>query len=296
MKAKPVSPEQKIAVSVSTVTVFINLALSAGKLAAGILAHSGAMVSDALHSASDVVTTFVVMAGISLSGRRSDKEHPYGHERMECVVSVLLSVLLAATGVGIGVAGFRKLIGKDGPIPVPGLLALAAAVLSVLVKEWMYWYTRSAARKIKSGALMADAWHHRSDALSSIGAFAGILGARLGFPVLDPAAGIVICILIEKAALSIFKDSIDKMIDKSGPDELTQQLQGVILMQEGVQGIDDLKTRMFSTKYYADVEIAVDGTLPLTEAHKIAEAVHDAIETACPEVKHCMVHVNPADN
>lgn len=286
--------EKGIAMKVSTITIIINLLLTALKLAAGIIAHSGAMISDAVHSASDVLSTFAVMIGVSLSSRKADDGHPYGHERLECVVSIILAVLLAFTGLGIGYTGLQKIMGNAGPIQIPGKLALAAAVISILIKEWMFWYTRNAARQIQSGALMADAWHHRSDALSSVGAFIGIFGAIFGCPILDPAASVVICLFIEKVAFDIFKDAIDKMIDKSGPRELVEKMQTLIEEQKGVEAVDDIKTRMFAAKFYADVEISVDGTMTLTDAHQIAEQVHDMIETEFSEVKHCMVHVNPA--
>lgn len=140
---------------------------------------------------------------------------------------------------------------------------------------------------------MADAWHHRSDALSSIGAFVGIWGARLGYPVLEPIASVVICIFIGKVAFDIFRDAIEKMVDKSAPRELTDKMCAMILKQDGVERIDDIKSRMFAAKYYVDVEIAVDGELRLLEAHEIAENVHNTIEQEFSEVKHCMVHVNP---
>ena len=157
----------------------------------------------------------------------------------------------------------------------------------------MYWFTRAAAKKINSGALMADAWHHRSDALSSIGAFVGILGARLGYPILDPIASIIICIFIEKAAIDIFKDSLDKMVDKACPEDVVDGMREIILAQDGVEGVDDIKTRLFGAKVYVDVEISVDGEKTLSEAHEIAQKVHDIIEAQVPNVKHCMVHENP---
>ena len=186
--------EHKVAMKVSGVSIAVNLLLSLFKLLAGILAHSGAMISDAIHSASDVGSTFVVIVGVNLSSKKSDKEHQYGHERMECVSSIILSGLLLATGIGIGMNGIENIIKSTSgaSIAIPGTLALIAAVVSIVVKEWMFWYTRSAAKKINSGALMADAWHHRSDAMSSVGAFIGILGARLGFPILDPLASVEI--------------------------------------------------------------------------------------------------------
>ena len=174
-----------------------------------------------------------------------------------------------------------------------GAIALAAAILSILIKEWMYWYTRKAAKKINSGALMADAWHHRSDALSSIGAFVGILGARMGYPILDPLASVVICLFIGKAASDIFRDAIDKMVDKSCDPETLGKMRSIILEQPGVQNIDLLQTRLFGPKIYVDIEIAADGNLTLREGHEIAQRVHDAMEKEFPLVKHCMVHVNP---
>ena len=159
----------------------------------------------------------------------------------------------------------------------------------------MFQYTRHFARKIDSGALMADAWHHRSDALSSVGALVGIAGARLGFPLADPLASLVICIFIEKAAVEIFKDAIDKMVDKSCDEETEQTLRKFILQQDGVQGIDLLQTRLFGSKIYVDAEISVDGQKSLQEAHTIAETVHRSIEQTFPKVKHIMVHVNPVE-
>lgn len=286
---------EKTAMRVSVVTIAANLLLSLLKLLAGVIAHSGAMISDAVHSASDVFSTFIVMIGIRLSGRDSDQEHQYGHDRLECVASILLSLVLALTGIGIGAAGIEKIIGRDQEaLEIPGMLALAAAIVSIAVKEWMYWYTRAAARKINSGALMADAWHHRSDSLSSVGALIGIIGARLGFPILDPVASVAICLFILKAAFDIFKDAMDKMVDKSCDEQTVTRIRQIILEQEGVEGVDLIRTRLFGAKMYVDVEIQADGEKTLNETHAIAERVHDAIETEFAQVKHCMVHVNPA--
>lgn len=288
--------EKDIAMRVSTVTVAVNLVLSLLKLIAGLVAHSEAMVSDSIHSASDVFSTFVVMIGVTLSEKKLDDDHPYGHERLECVASIVLAVILALTGLGIGLTGIQRVAeGNWESLQPPGMLALIAAVVSVVVKEWMYWYTIAASKKINSGALMADAWHHRSDSLSSLGAFAGILGARMGFPILDSIAGVVICIFIEKAALDIFKDAVDKMVDKSCPDNIINEMKAVISSLPGVERIDDIKTRLFGSKIYVDVEISVDGNITLTNAHEIAESVHGTIEHHFTSVKHCMVHVNPVN-
>ena len=288
---------EKVAMKVSFVSIVTNVILSVFKLFAGFFAHSGAMVSDAIHSASDVFSTFVVIIGIKISSKESDKEHPYGHERMECVAAIVLATILAITGLGIGSSAAEKLIaGHYETLVVPGMLALIAAILSIVVKEAMFWYTRINAKRIDSGALMADAWHHRSDALSSVGALIGIGGAQLGFPVMDSIASLVICIFILKAAYDIFKDAVDKMVDKACDEETEEQLKSCALAQDGVLGIDLLHTRTFGNKIYVDIEISADGNMSLFEAHNIAEQVHNSIEQSFPKVKHIMVHVNPSEN
>lgn len=285
---------EKTAMQVSTVSIAANFVLTVFKLAAGILAHSGAMISDAIHSASDVFSTVVVMIGIRISRKASDKDHPYGHERLECVAAIVLATILAFTGLGIGYTALGKIVGGgyEG-LTVPGRLALVAAVVSILVKEGMYQYTKICAKRIDSSALMADAWHHRSDALSSVGALIGIGGARLGFPLLDPIASVVICVFIEKAAYDIFMDAVDKMVDKACDEETERELAQCAMEQEGVLGVDLLHTRVFGNKIYVDIEIRADGDETLRKAHAIAERVHDSIEKNFPRVKHIMVHVNP---
>nr|WP_325195141.1 cation diffusion facilitator family transporter [uncultured Oscillibacter sp.] len=285
---------EKVAVGVSTVTIVINLTLAGFKFLAGFLARSGAMISDAVHSASDVLATLIVILGVKLAGRDADRSHPYGHERLECVAALILAVILGATGLGIGWSGIRKITG-GGELAVPGLLALIAAVVSIVVKEAMFWYTWLAAKKINSSALKAEAWHHRSDALSSVGSFAGILGARLGFPALDPVASVVICLFILKAAWDILSDALGKMTDHACPPAMEQEMAEAILAQPGVLGLDTLNTRLFGDRVYVDVEIQADGDLPLKVTHATAQAVHDTLERQFPQVKHCMVHVNPAE-
>ena len=287
--------DKKTAMNVSVISIAVNLGLSIYKLLAGIFAHSGAMVSDAVHSASDVLSTFIVMIGFHMSGKSPDKEHPYGHERMECVASIILAVILLITGLGIGISGIEIIADSENrQIEIPGIPALTAAIISILVKEIMYWYTIIPAKRINSGALKADAWHHRSDALSSVGALVGIGGARLGYPILEPIASVIICLFIIKAAVEIFRDAVSKMIDKSCDDETVNAMTQSIIAKEGVVSLVKLQTRMFGSRIYVDAVISVDGTIPLIQAHRIAESVHDSIEQEFPTVKHCMVHVDPA--
>lgn len=285
---------KQVAIRVSVHAILANFGLFVFKLLAGIFGHSAAMISDAIHSLSDVISTIVVIIGVKLAYKEADKDHPYGHERFECVAAILLSLILCVIGVGIGYQGFRTILsGHYTTIIIPGTLALIAAIVSILVKEGMYWYTRAAAKKIHSSALMADAWHHRSDSLSSIGSFVGILGARIGFPVLDSVACLLISVFVVKAAYDIFIDAIGKMTDRACDDDTIDQIRSIILAQNGVKGIDLINTRLFADKIYIDVEISADANTPLHESHEIAHAVHDAIEGSFSRVKHCMVHVNP---
>lgn len=286
---------QKVADRVSSVSIAGNLALSGLKLAAGIAAHSRAMISDAVHSASDVFSTVVVIIGIRLASKEADKEHPYGHERLECVAAIVLAMILFMTGLGIGWGALNNILtGQYAQSRAPGILALAAAVVSIVCKEAMFWYTKVNAVRIDSSALLADAWHHRSDALSSVGALIGIAGARLGFPVMDSAASLVIFFFILKAAYDIFKDAVDKLVDHSCDEETERRIFERVMKNKEVRRIDSLHTRVFGNKIYVDIEIAVDGSYPLNKSHQIAEEVHEDIEIHFPKVKHIMVHVNSA--
>lgn len=285
---------QKVASRVSFVTIIENTLLSVLKLVAGVVAKSNAMISDAIHSASDVFSTIVVIIGIKLASKESDKEHPYGHERLECVAAIVLAMVLFITGLGIGWEALKNILQGDyGNLEVPGALAMAAAIVSIVAKEAMFWYTRHYAKKIDSSALMADAWHHRSDAFSSVGAFIGIGGAMMGFPIMDSIASLVIFVFIVKAAYDIFKDAVDKMVDHSCDEATEKAIYDCIMKNENVIDIDVLQTRVFGNKIYVDIEIAIDGSYTLQEAHDIAEEIHDDIERNFPKVKHIMVHVNP---
>lgn len=288
------SLNQALALSTVKKGIALNVFLAASKFAAGILGHSAALVSDAVDSASDIFSNLIVMAGIKISHKASDMEHQYGHERMECVASIIMSALLALAGAGIGFAGIQKILhfSAEGELAAPDGITLAVAALAIISKEGMYWYTRSVA-KINSGALLADALHHRNDALTSVGSLIGISGAMLGYPIFDPLAAIAICLMIIKGAYDVFTDAIDRMVDRSCDEETVEKMQELIAAQKGVDHVDKLQTRIFGSRVYVDVEISADDHLTLVEAHAIAENIHEQIEKQFPEVKHCMVHINP---
>ena len=287
--------EKKIVKKLSRAGILGNVLLAAFKLFAGIIGRSGAMVSDAVHSLSDVFATLIAYIGVILSQQQEDKEHPYGHERLECVASLALGLILGGTGIGIGYNGIRKLFFEREELLIPTMLPLIAAVVSVIVKEGMFWYTMYYAKKLDSAAFKADAWHHRSDAISSVGSFIGIGMAKLGFPVMDPVASLIICLLILKVAYDISKDAITKMLDTSCDNDLEQNMRSFIESRPGVEHIDLLHTRQFGNKIYMDLEIAVKRDISLIDAHTIAENVHSSVEQNFPNVKHVMIHVNPEE-
>ena len=286
----------KEGMKVSVISIIGNVFLSIFKFIAGIIGKSNAMISDSIHSLSDVLSTIVVMIGLKLASKKEDVSHPYGHERIECVASFILAIFLFITGLGIGWMGIKTIFFENySEIKTPTLIALIAAIISIIIKEAMYWYTRSVAKKIKSDALMADAWHHRSDALSSIGSLIGIGGAMMGFKLLDSIASIIICLCIIKVSYDIFMDSVDKMVDKACNSDFINKICDLVLSTNGVLNIDLIKTRLFGNKIYIDLEIAANQDLTLKEAHEIAQKVHDKIENNYEDVKHCMVHVNPKE-
>ena len=285
---------EQIALKTARNSIIVNILLAAFKLVAGLLAMSTAMISDAIHSIADLFSTVVAIIGVKLGNRKADKTHPYGHERFECVAALILAILIFVTGLGIGWIGLQQIItGNYNELTAFGVLALTAAIISIIVKEALYWYVRKTAIKIDSSALMADAWHSRLDGFTSIGSFFGIMGALLGFPIFDALVAIIICLFIFKIALNIFKDAISKMTDKACDEETEKQIRNLINNHQSVIDIKELKTRLFGNRIYVDVEILLKESLTLKEAHKIAKEVHDKLENEIPKVKHCMVHISP---
>lgn len=279
----------------SFVSVAGNTVLSAFKFFAGVTGNSGAMISDSIHSFSDVITTVIAWIGVKASKKEADSAHPYGHERVECIASLLLGIILLATGLGVGKVGVEHIVsGSYETLAVPSMIALVAAAISIVSKEAMYWYTRYYAKLIHSSAFLADAWHHRSDAFSSIGSLIGIGGAMLGFPVMDSVASVVICLFIVKASYDILKDGVVKLLDTSCGETYDRKMEEYIAGQDGVVCVDSLRSRMFGNKVYIDLEIQVDGEKSLRDAHKVAQRIHDEVERAFPDVKHIMIHLNPA--
>lgn len=285
------------AIKVSGVSIWGNIVLSVFKLIAGIVAHSGAMISDAVHSASDVFSSIIVIIGVKASAKESDEDHPYGHERMESVAAIVLSMILFITGLFIGHTAIENLTkGEVSSLTPPGLLAVIAAIVSIITKEMMYWYTRYYAKCINSSALMADAWHHRSDALSSIGSLIGVMGARYGLWWADMAASLIICLFILKAAYDIFIEAIQKMVDHACSTDIQEEIVKCAAGQQGVIAVSGIQTREFGNRIYVDLVVFADGNITLKDADAISKRVHDSIEEIFPSIKHIVVVVKPVHN
>lgn len=288
--------EAQKAIRVSLKGMGINLALFFIKGILGLWIHSASLLSDAVHSLTDIFSTLIVFVGIGISSRPPDRGHPYGHEKIECIFALLLGMMLFAIGGGIGWEGIVRL-NRPVVLEAPLILtmgAVSAAVLSIAAKEWMYRITIRCAREIGSASMAADAWHHRSDAFSSVGSLIGILGLWLGYPVIDAAACLVISVFIFKAALDICIDACRKMIDAAAPLEVEQRVQQIVRRNQEVLKVDSILTRQFGSRIYVDMEITLDRSASFEHAHQIAHEIHDQIEGELRSVKHCMIHFNPS--
>lgn len=284
---------------VGIVTIIWNVLLSIFKVVAGILSHASSLISDGIHSVSDVFTTIIVLIGAKLSSKSPDKEHPFGHERMESIASILLAMLLGATSFILGYSGVKSIIEySKGIMPSSNgfiYLALGSSLSSIIVKFIMYVYTIRVAKRINSTSLKADAYHHLSDSLSSFGSVLGIVGLMLGgcWSILDPIASIVIALFILKVAYDVAKSAINEVVDHAAPEEFENSIKEIVNNTDGVVSINSLKTRQFGNKYYVEIEIAVEGSISVKEGHSIAKKVHDQIEDKYEDIKHCMIHVDP---
>ncbi len=277
--------------SVSWRGMAANLALVAFKLVAGIIGKSSAMVADAAHSASDMLATFGVIISFRISKRPADEDHPYGHGKAEPVAAKLVGAILIVAGSGIAVEAARRVIARD--FVRPGLIALIAAVASIVIKETMYQVAAATASRIRSSALMAEAFHHRSDALSSVGTFAGILGGRLGLPILDPIAGFVVAVMIIWMGLRIIRASSDELMDAQTDPATISLVRTAAAGVEGVCDVHSVVARKYGGDSYVDLRIGVDPSISVVMGHEIAMQVESAVRSGCPSVRGVLVHVDP---
>ncbi|MCR4426323.1 MAG: cation diffusion facilitator family transporter [Firmicutes bacterium] len=276
---------------VSVATMVGNIALALAKLLAGIVGRSRAMVADAVHSASDILATAGVLASLRVSKRPADSGHPYGHGKAESVAAKLVGITLIGVGLSIALSAYRTI--RTGGYGEPGVIALWAAVISIVLKEVMYQVTVATGKRIRSTAVVAEAWHHRSDALSSVGSFLGILGARLGYPVLDPVAGLVVGAFIAWMGVRIFAASVDELMDAQVDPQTIEAATRAAMSVPGVEDIHFMSTRRYGGYLYVDLRLGVAPTLSVVEGHDISVRVERAIAEACRHVTGVMVHIDP---
>lgn len=278
----------------------INLALIVFKFLAGIFGHSAAMIADAIHSVSDFVTDIVVLAFVRVSHRPKDKSHDYGHGKFETLATTLIGVALFAVAVGIFVDGAKKIVfwANGGTLTQPGILALVAALVSIVMKEAIFQYTKRKADQLDSQAMRANAWHHRSDALSSIGTAIGIGGAILlgeRWAVLDPIASIVVGALIVKVAFDLLKNGMGELMEQSLPDEVENEILTIVKNVPGVFEPHDLCTRRIGNHYAIEMHILMDKDIALKEAHDRASEMERLLKERYGEETHISIHVEPRE-
>ena len=283
---------------VTIVGSFVNFLLLIFKFVSGIVGHSAAMIADAVHSLSDFVTDILVLVFVKISSKPADKDHRYGHGKFETLATAIIGAVLLAVGIGIFYQGVTSIyaVYNGQVLPSPGYIALIAAAVSIVSKEAVYWYTVIKGKKLNSQAVVANAWHHRSDAFSSIGTLLGIGGAILGgekWAVLDPIAAVVVSIFIVKVAISILNGSLQELLEHALPKTVQEEIKQLILSVDGVSEPHHLRTRRVGSNYAIEVHIRMDGNLSLNEAHHITSLVEKKLKEKYGEGTNLSVHAEP---
>ncbi|MCM1108422.1 MAG: cation diffusion facilitator family transporter [Clostridium sp.] len=293
--------EQERAQSIYRVTLAgsaVNLLLVVFKLVAGVFGHSAAMVADAVHSLSDLATDVVVLLFVRIAGQPQDKHHDYGHGKFETLATAIIGVALLAVGAGLCWNGLRAVweVIHGRSIPRPQMVALWAALVSVVLKEGIYRFTERAGRRLQSQAVVANAWHHRSDALSSVGTALGIGGAiwlGAGWSVLDPLAAVVVSLLVIKVAVGLLRSSVAELTESSLPDEVEDEIEALVCAEPGVCGMHNLRTRRIGNHYAIEMHVRMDGRQTLFEAHDRASRIERALRQRYGVHTHVGIHVEP---
>jgi cation diffusion facilitator family transporter len=275
-----------------------NVALLTFKFIAGVMGHSSAMIADAVHSLSDFITDVVVLAFVHVSAKPQDEGHDYGHGKYETFASFIIGLALIAAATGIIVSGMAKLIDWAGgkQLEAPGWVALAAAIVSLIVKEVLYRYTVIRGKKLDSQALVANAWHHRSDALSSIGTTVGIGGAILlgqRWTVLDPLASVVVGVMLVKVSISLLRSSVGELTESSLSSDIEKEIEDIIRSFPDVSEPHNLRTRRIGNRFAIEAHVRMDGSLPLTMAHDRATAIEESLRKRFGPQTHVTIHMEP---
>ena len=289
---------EDIALKVTWIGLYVNIALTAFKIVAGILGRSGAMVADAIHSLSDFATDIVVLFGFNFVKKPADADHDYGHAKFETLIAVIIGALLFIVGIFIMVNGIKNIIyiASGNDIKKPNIIAFIAAFVSITVKEWLYRYTIKTGKKINSSAIIANAWHHRSDALSSVSTLIGIgFAVFLGnkWVIFDPIAAFVMSFFIIKVAIEITKSSTGDLLDQSLSKEVEDEMIDLIKKIDGIKNPHKIRTRRIGNDYFIDIHIEVDPNISIKNAHEIATKVEDNVRNRYGENTDIIVHVEP---
>lgn len=285
----------RLKAKVSIVAAWTNLALSVLKIGFGILGQSAALIADGVHSLSDLASDLLVITAIKLGAREADFDHPYGHRRYETIATVALGVGLIIVAGGIAYDALER-VRQPERLLMPEFEAMAIAALSVLTNEWLYQYTKRIAKQTRSKLLLANAWHHRSDAVSSIVVIIGVAGVWIGYEYADAVAAAIVALMIAKIGLSLVIQSVKELVDTSLPETLIREIRRVIKTTPGVRGIHLLRTRQMGEDAYIDAHIVVDARISVSEGHMIGDAVRQNLKTEFDDVIDVLVHVDPEDD
>ena len=274
----------------------VDLILSVLKIVTGIIGNSAALLADGIHSLSDLASDALVLIAAHHGAQPADEQHPYGHERIETIATVILGLMLIAVAVGIAWDAFGRMLQTGTPLSPPEIWAIMVAALSLIVKEWLYHYTVAVARKIHSRLLEANAWHHRSDAISSLVVLVGIAGAMAGLPVLDAVAAFMVALMIAHIAWGLMSNSARELIDTAVDDETRQRIAALIAQTDGVVSLHMLRTRMMGGKILADAHIQVHPRLSVSEGHQIAETVGELLKNRIERIQDVTIHIDPEND
>jgi cation diffusion facilitator family transporter len=273
------------------IAILINFILGVAKVLVGTFSHSRAVLADGIHTFSDIASSVGLLVGFFIAKKPADEKHRYGHERAESIAAFVLALLVVVVGINIGYGSIQRL--WIGQLETPGVLAVWVTVLSIVVKEWQYRFTMKSGKRLRSSALQADAWHHRSDALSSLGALIGVLGSRFGLLWMDSAAGVVVAIVVVKTGIGILFHGIDELMDASLPEEELEILRSVIHTSRVEAELTQIRSRRISAGCYLDLTIQVDGEISVDKGHAIADQVEDLAKETYEDVLGITVHVEP---
>jgi cation diffusion facilitator family transporter len=286
---------RKLKARASYIGAAVNVFQTLIKIGFGILGQSAALIADGIHSLSDLLSDLLVIIAVRLGSREADYDHPYGHRRFETIATVILGISLIAVGGAITWSVMNRMTHPEH-LPVPNAIGLGIALVSILVNEWLYHYTKRIARQTRSKLLLANAWHQRSDAISSIVVLFGIGAVMLGYPLADAIAAIVVALMIAKIGLNLVLESIKELVDTSLPPNLVAEIRTTIMGIDGVEGIHLLRTRHMGEDALIDAHIVVDPRITVSEGHSIGDTVRDELISRFDDVMDVLVHVDPEDD